>query len=71
MKNRVFIFLTLIIVIFLCSTVLGQDETAPKIFFKEKTFTAEKVMEGTPIVHTYTVYNRGTALLRIKRVKPG
>ena len=71
MKNRVFIFLTLIIVTFLSSAVLGQGETAPEIFFKEKTFIADKVMEGTPIVHTYTVYNRGTALLRIKRVRPG
>ena len=71
MKNRVFIFLTLIIVTFFSSTVLGQDETVPKIFFKEKTFTADEVMEGTPIEHAYTVYNRGNALLKILRVRPG
>ena len=71
MKNRVFIFLTLFIMTFSSSTVFGQDETAPKIFFKEKTFTADEVMEGTPIEHTYTVYNRGNALLKILRVRPG
>ncbi|MGD9159056.1 MAG: hypothetical protein PVG39_11665 [Desulfobacteraceae bacterium] len=70
MKNRVFILFALIIV-FLSSPIWGQDETAPEIFFKEKAFTADEVMEGTPIEHTYTVYNRGNALLKIFRVRPG
>ena len=69
-EGRIFLFLAVIVVLFSWSA-RGQEAAAPEIFFKEKIFTADEVMEGTPIEHTYTVYNRGNALLRILKVSPG
>ena len=71
MKNRLFIILIFILAVFWGGTSWGQDKTAPEIFFKEKAFTADEVVEGTYIEHTYPVYNRGNALLKIRKVSPG
>jgi len=71
MTNRVFLFLLLIMVTLLSSMAFGQDAAAPEIFFKEKAFNAGEVVEGARIEHTYTVYNRGNAVLKIQRVRPG
>ncbi len=70
-KNWIFLFFLLNIAAFFNSPAWGQDTTAPEIFFKEKSFTADEVVEGTLIEHTYTVYNRGNALLNIRKVNPG
>ena len=70
MKNRIFIPAVLTVLLF-SGLAWGQDAAAPEIFFKEKTFVADEVLEGTPVEHTYTVYNRGNAVLRIFNVRPG
>ena len=71
MKNRMLILVGALIMVFLGSHVRGQDTTAPEIFFKEKSFVADEVMEGTRLEHTYIVYNRGNEVLMIFSVKPG
>ena len=71
MKKRIYIFSPLVLVTFLCNLAWGQVSTAPEIFFKDKVFEANEVMEGTPVEHTYTVYNKGNAVLKIRKVRPG
>lgn len=71
MKNRVLILLVFIMMVLLTSKVWGVDAKAPEIFFKEKTYSAGEVIEGTSLEHTYTVYNRGNSVLRIRNVRPG
>ena len=57
MKNRVPILLVFIMMVLLTSQVRGLDAKAPEIFFKEKTYSAGEVIEGTILEHEYTVYN--------------
>ena len=71
MKNNVSLFIVFIIAAFFSAQAFGQGETAPEIFFEETSFTAADVTEGTPIEHTYSVHNKGNALLRIAKVSPG
>jgi hypothetical protein len=61
--------LSIIIMVVSCFTVYGEEPLAPKIFFKEKSFAAGEVLEGTIVEHTYRVYNRGNGVLRINNVK--
>ncbi len=68
MRKRVLSLLILIITVF-CIAVYGEEPLQPKILFKEKSFVAGEVMEGTIIEHTYKVYNSGNAVLRINNVK--
>ena len=70
MKNRLFISLMFIMALS-NSLALAQDTKAPEIYIKEKAFTADEVMEGTIVEHTYTVYNRGDDVLKILNVETG
>ncbi|MBN2420411.1 MAG: DUF1573 domain-containing protein [Deltaproteobacteria bacterium] len=71
MKKKVLIYVIPILLILSYSTTRGQEAAAPEIFFTEKIFTAGEVMEGTPVEHTYTVHNRGSAMLSIQKVSAG
>ena len=51
--------------------IIGMEASNPEIFFKEKSYNANEVMEGDLIEHSYTVYNKGNALLKIEKVRPG
>jgi uncharacterized protein (DUF58 family) len=71
MKNRALILLVFIIMVLLTSQIWGLDAKAPEIFFEEKTYSAGDVIEGAILEHTYTVYNRGNSVLKIRNVRPG
>lgn len=49
----------------------NTDLPKPKIFFPETRFEFAPVLEGTKIVHDFTVQNKGNAILKIERVKTG
>jgi hypothetical protein len=68
MKKRAFIISTLIIMTS-CLMVYSEQPLSPNIFFKEKGFVAGEVQEGTIVEHSYKVYNKGGAVLRINSVK--
>lgn len=71
MKKRVLGFIPLLILTLCSIPAWSQHTTAPEIYFKEKAYVADEVIEGTHIEHTFVVYNRGNAVLRIEKVKPG
>lgn len=70
MKKRA-LLLSILIIVISCLTAYGEEPLTPKIAFRNKIFVADEVFEGAIIEHTYTVYNRGTGVLRISRVSPG
>ena len=47
------------------------DRSNPKIFLPETRFEFSPVLEGTKIVHDFAVQNKGSAVLKIERVKTG
>jgi hypothetical protein len=70
MKKRT-LFLSLIIIMLSGLIASGQEPLAPKIAFMEKGFNAGEALEGAIIEHTYKVYNKGEAVLRITKISPG
>ena len=54
-------------------TTEGEEtvEAAPELYIPDKSFTFKNVPAGQTVTHDFTIHNRGTALLRITRVKTG
>jgi hypothetical protein len=48
-----------------------EKEAAPIIEVEKPTFDFDQVLEGKEVKHAFRVFNRGTAPLEIKSVKPG
>jgi len=43
----------------------------PELYLPENSYRFESIPAGQTVAHDFAVYNRGTALLRITRVKTG
>ncbi len=48
-----------------------QDKASPVIEIKEPTYNFKQVSQGETVKHDFKVFNKGTAPLEIKSVKPG
>jgi hypothetical protein len=46
----------------------AQTENVPIIHVDKTSYTFQPVFEGEELSHTFTVYNKGTAALHIKKV---
>ena len=49
----------------------AQDDSEPSVFFPQTRYEFSPVLDGTKIVHEFIVQNKGTATLKIERVKTG
>ncbi len=72
-KLQIVVLLLLIPVLFYLN---ANDQPAskkkiPKLLIKNSTYDAGKILRGEELKHTFTVKNKGTADLRIKKVDPG
>ncbi len=71
------IFLTLFTILFLfcsLSTAFGQDDqtqASPIAFLPEPHYQFNPVVEGTDVVHSFVIQNKGTADLHVINVKTG
>ncbi len=64
-----FIILFFVILgLLLCSSAIAG---APKAVFPTTSFSFGDIKQGSPLVHTFSVINRGDAPLKIERVRPG
>jgi hypothetical protein len=53
------------------SQAAGEKEATPVIEVEESTYDFHQVTQGEVVRHDFRVFNRGTAPLDIKNVKPG
>lgn len=53
------------------SQAAGEKEAVPVIEVGEPTYDFHQVTQGEVVRHDFRVFNRGTAPLDIKNVKPG
>jgi hypothetical protein len=53
------------------SQAAGEKEAIPVIEVEEPTYNFHQVNQGDVVRHDFRVFNRGTAPLDIKNVKPG
>lgn len=51
--------------------VENTTEGVPELYLPENSYRFESVPAGQTVTHDFAVYNRGTTLLRITRVKTG
>ena len=64
--------LLLLILLIIALPFFSQAEQAvPRLFIEEPEFDFGKVKEGRRIAHAFTLQNKGTAILEIKKVSPG
>jgi hypothetical protein len=49
----------------------NQSIAAPSAFVSEENFEFPSVLEGNDAVHTFALQNKGTAPLKIEKVKTG
>ncbi|UCF82545.1 MAG: DUF1573 domain-containing protein [Desulfobacteraceae bacterium] len=64
--------LILFILLFMPWSAYPQAATqGPRLVLQEREFDFGKVKEGSRITHEFTVQNKGSAPLEIKKVSPG
>ena len=68
LKSSLITFLLLLLFNGLAPAV--EDELAPTIHIENKTFDFGEVPRGQLIKHEFTVTNKGTAPLEIKKIQP-
>ena len=67
----------LIFALFIMTVAVGLSwakegpESTPVIEFDQATYNFKQVSQGAVVKHDFRVFNRGKALLEIKKVKPG
>jgi hypothetical protein len=66
----IFTTAVMVVIIFLCAggAVSATSDTGPIIHVDETTYTFPTVFQGAKLSHSFTVFNRGTADLDIKKV---
>ena len=61
-------------VVFLAAAALAAGpaaEGAPSADLPERHFSFEPVVDGTEVVHNFVLYNKGSASLKIQKVRTG
>ena len=73
MRLRIFSIVTTILVISLQAALcLGaQDDSAATVFFPQTRYEFSPVLDGSRVVHDFVIQNKGTATLKVERVKTG
>ncbi len=64
----------LIFILVLITNVFAEkpeDEKMPEAYFPENSFTFEKILEGTDVIHDFVIKNNGNAPLAIEKVRSG
>ena len=49
----------------------AQDQSAPSAVFPETSYEFSGVLDGAKVVHEFVIQNKGTATLKVERVKTG
>lgn len=48
-----------------------EDAALPSLSFTKSDFVFSEVLEGSEILHEFTVQNKGTAILEIQKIRSG
>jgi hypothetical protein len=48
-----------------------EEKNMPEAYFPENTFTFDKILEGTDVIHDFVIKNNGNAPLIVEKVKSG
>ena len=70
-KTLVGISITLSLTLFAAVGLATEDQARPSAFFPETRYECSAVLDGTKVVHDFVIQNKGTATLKVERVKTG
>ena len=59
------------LILFAAISLATQDQAKPAAFFPETRYEFSEVLDGTKVVHDFVIQNKGTATLKVERVKTG
>jgi hypothetical protein len=48
-----------------------SDPSTPSVYFPETSYEFSPVLDGSKVVHDFVVQNKGSATLKVDRVKTG
>jgi hypothetical protein len=73
MKFKMVTVLALVLFLTLLAAVSfgSQDQPNPTAFFPETAYEFSSVLDGSKVVHDFVIQNKGTATLKVEKVKTG
>ena len=73
MKYKTLTALSVALSLALITTVCfgTEDQSSPTAFFPETSYQFAPVLDGGKVVHEFILQNKGTATLKVERVKTG
>jgi hypothetical protein len=73
MKFKTFavLYVTLFLTLFVAVCLGSQEESKPSAFFPETSYKFSPVLDGAQVVHEFVIQNKGTATLKVDKVKTG
>ena len=70
-KTNTVLSVALFLTLFAAVCFGTQDQPYPSAFFPETSYEFSAVLDGAKVVHDYVIQNKGTATLKVERVKTG
>ena len=63
--------LALFLTLFAAGSFGSQEQPNPSAFFPETNYEFSPVLDGSQVVHEFVIQNKGTATLKVEKVKTG
>jgi hypothetical protein len=64
-------WITLFLTLFAAVCFGTQDQSTPSAVFPETSYEFPGVLDGAKVVHEFVIQNKGTAPLKVEKVKTG
>ena len=71
LKALTVLAIALILTLFAAVCFGTQDQSTPSAVFPETSYEFLPVLDGAKVVHEFVIQNKGTAPLKVERVKTG
>ena len=73
MKFKAFAAFAVVVFVTLPAAVCfgTEDPPQPTVFFPETSYEFSPVLDGVKVVHEFVIQNKGTATLKVDKVKTG
>ena len=73
MRLKIFSVVTTVLIITLQAAICvgAQDDSAATAFYPQTRYEFSPVLDGAKVVHDFVIQNKGTATLKVERVKTG
>jgi hypothetical protein len=63
--------IALFLTLFVAVCFSAQDQPSPSAVFPQTSYQFSPVLDGAKVVHDFVIQNKGTTMLKVKRVKTG